>query len=80
MLPFGLLDSIGVMTPLMVTFVAYTFFAIEALGDEIEEPFGMMTNDLALDAIVASIDASLRELLGDTPPPAPRPDADFVLN
>jgi len=39
-----------------------------------------MTNDLALDAIVASIDASLRELLGDTPPPAPRPDADFVLN
>ena len=40
MLPFGLLDAIGFMTPLMVAFVAYTFFAIEALSDEIEDPFG----------------------------------------
>ncbi|HRM68892.1 MAG TPA: bestrophin family ion channel [Thauera phenylacetica] len=80
LLPFGLVDTTGWMTPLVVGFVSYTFFALEALSDEIEEPFGMMTNDLALDAIVASIDASLRELLGDTPPPAPRPDADFVLN
>ena len=80
LLPFGLVDTTGWMTPLVVGFVSYTFFALEALSDEIEEPFGTMTNDLALDAIVASIDASLRELLGDTPPPAPRPDADFVLN
>ena len=36
MLPFERLDQSRVMTPLMVTFFAYTFFAIEALGDEIE--------------------------------------------
>lgn len=79
LLPFGLVDSIGVMTPLVVAFVSYTFFALEALSDEIEEPFGTMPNDLALNAIVAGIDASLREMLGETPPPAPQPDADFVL-
>ena len=79
LLPFGLVDSIGLMMPLVVVFVAYTFFALEALSDEIEEPFGTMPNDLALDAIVAGIDASLRELLGETPPPAPQPDENFVL-
>lgn len=79
LLPFGLVDSIGWMTPLVVAFVSYTFFALEALSDEIEEPFGIMANDLALDAIVAGVEASLREMLGETPLPAPRPDAEFIL-
>lgn len=79
LLPFGLVDSIGLMTPLVVSFVSYTFFALEALSDEIEEPFGMAPNDLALDTMVAGIDASLREMLGEIPPPAPQPDANFIL-
>ena len=80
LLPFGLVDDIGLMTPLVVTFVSYTFFALEALSDEIEEPFGVAANDLALNAMVAGIDASLREMLGETPPPPPQPDANFVLD
>ncbi len=36
--------------------------------------------DLALNAIVAGIDASLRELLGEVPPPAPLPDRNFILD
>jgi putative membrane protein len=80
LLPFGLVDSIGWMTPLVVTFVSYTFFALEALSDEIENPFGLDANDLALDAMVCGIDASLREMLGEVPPPAPLPDANFVLS
>ena len=79
LLPFGLVDTIGLMTPLVVSFVSYTFFALEALSDEIENPFGMEANDLALDAMVSGIDASLREMLGEVPPPAPLPDANFVL-
>ena len=73
MLPFGLVDSIGWMMPLVVGFVSYTFFALEALSDEIEEPFGMMPNDLALDAIVSGIEASLREMLGEVPAAARGP-------
>jgi putative membrane protein len=80
LLPFGLVDSIGLMTPLVVTFVSYTFFALEALSDEIENPFGREPNDLALDAMVSGVNASLREMLGELPPPAPLPDANFVLN
>jgi putative membrane protein len=79
LLPFGLVDSIGWMTPLVVGFVSYTFFALESLSDEIEEPFGTQPNDLALDALVVGIESSLRELLGDTLPPLPQPDDDCLL-
>lgn len=79
LLPFGLVDGIGAMTPVAVAFIAYTFFALEALGAEIEEPFGTDANDLALDALAHGIEHTLREMLGDTDlPPAPAP-RDFVL-
>ncbi len=41
LLPFGLVDAIGPMTPVIVAFIAYTFLALEALGAQIEEPFGI---------------------------------------
>jgi ion channel-forming bestrophin family protein len=74
LLPFGLVDSIGAMTPVIVTFVAYTFFALEALSSEIEGPFGTEPNDLPLDALAEGIQATLLELLGERDlPPAPKP-------
>lgn len=80
LLPFGLVDAIGLMTPVMVAFISYTFFALEALSDEIEEPFGTMPNDLALEAISINIESTLRELSGDGPWPSPvKPDRDFIL-
>lgn len=65
LLPFGLVDSIGFMTPFVVAIVAYTFFGLDALGDEIEEPFGVSANDLPLDAICRAIEINLRESLGE---------------
>jgi putative membrane protein len=65
LLPFGLVDVIGFMTPFVVGIVAYTFFGLDALGDEIEEPFGTLPNDLALDAICHSVEINLRDSLGE---------------
>jgi len=65
LLPFGLVDSIGFMTPFVVAIVAYTFFGLDALGDEIEEPFGLESNDLPLDAICRTIEIELRQSLHD---------------
>lgn len=65
LLPFGLVDTIGFMTPFVVGIVAYTFFGLDALGDEIEEPFGDSPNDLALDAICRTIEINLREAVGE---------------
>ena len=78
LLPFGLVDSIGFMTPLAVCFVSYTFFALEALSDEIENPFGLEPNDLALDTMVDGIEASVRELLGDPPLPLRVPERTYL--
>ena len=79
LLPFGLVDSIGIMTPVMVGFMAYTFFALEAIGEEIEEPFGTMPNDLPVDALAANIEINLRELSGETDLPAPPAAVNYIL-
>jgi ion channel-forming bestrophin family protein len=78
LLPFALVDTIGAMTPVITAFVAYTFFALEALGAEIEEPFGTAPNDLALDAISRMIESTLREMLGETLPPPQDTVVDFI--
>lgn len=66
LLPFGLVDTIGFMTPFVVAIVAYTFFGLDALGDEIEEPFGLEANDLPLDTLCRAIEVNLLESLGQT--------------
>jgi len=74
LLPFGLVDTTGFMTPFVVAIVAYTFFGLDALGDEIEEPFGLEANDLPLDTLCRAIEIQLRESLGETGlPPALEP-------
>ena len=79
LLPFGLISSIGILTPLMVTFVAYTFLALDALNEELEDPFDAMPNDLPLLALSTGIEITLRELLGEDALPAATPAEDFVL-
>lgn len=79
LLPFGLVSSIGLLTPLMVAFVAYTFLALDALNEELEDPFGAMPNDLALDALAGGIEITLRELLGEADLPAAAQPSDYVL-
>lgn len=80
LLPFGLVDSIGFMTPFVVGIVAYTFFGLDALGDEIEEPFGIEANDLPLDALCRTIEINMRESLGETDLPEPLLPVDYCLS
>jgi len=70
LLPFALVGEIGIMTPVMSVLVAYTFIAIEVLAQEIEEPFGVLANDLALENMSFNVEDSLRELAGEALPPA----------
>jgi putative membrane protein len=80
LLPFGLVDAIGDLTPLVTLLVAYTFFGLDALGDEIEEPFGMSDHDLPLEAICRTIEIDLRTALGDTDLPPPLLPVDYRLS
>ncbi|WP_121357436.1 bestrophin family protein [Flavisolibacter nicotianae] len=62
LLPFGLVDSIGWMTPVIVVFIGYTFMALDAVVGEIEEPFGNQPNDLALNTMSHMIETTLLEM------------------
>jgi putative membrane protein len=74
LLPFGLVDVAGVMTPVVVAIVAYTFFGLDALGDEIERPFGTRPHHLPLDALCRTIEISLLETSRESDlPPAMEP-------
>jgi ion channel-forming bestrophin family protein len=70
-LPFALAGSLGWWTLLPVLLVAYTFFGLDALGHQLEDPFGLEPNALPLDAMRRMIERELLALLGerDLPPP-----------
>jgi putative membrane protein len=80
LLPFGLVDAIGDLTPVVTAVVAYTFFGLDALGDEIEEPFGFSDHDLPLDAICRTIEIDLRAALGERELPPPLQPVDYRLS
>jgi ion channel-forming bestrophin family protein len=70
LLPFALAGTLGWWTPLLVVIVCYTFFGLDALGDELADPFGHEMNDLSLDALVRTIEREMLSALGrhDLPP------------
>lgn len=78
-LPFGLVDTTGFMTPFVVGLVSYTFFGLDAIGDEIEEPFGCLPNDLPLEAICRRVEIDLLEALGETDLPEPLQPVNYLL-
>jgi len=79
-LPFGLFDTVGTMTPLVVLLVGYAFYGLDAIGDAIEQPFGLEDHDLPLLQLSTMIEVNVRELLGDSDlPELVTPDANHVL-
>lgn len=79
LLPFGLVDSTELFTPLLCVFMAYTLIALEAVANEVSEPFGLAPNALALDAMARTIERSVCELGGRELPPPMAPDAAYRL-
>jgi putative membrane protein len=63
-LPFGFVLALGYLTIPVVVFVFYVLASLEIIAEEIEDPFGMDTNDLPLDRLATMIGANARETLG----------------
>ncbi|MET3352779.1 UNVERIFIED_ORG: putative membrane chloride channel (bestrophin family) [Xanthobacter viscosus] len=79
LLPFGFADVLGWGTPLAAALVAYTFFGLDALGGELEEPFGTLPNDLPIAALATAIEIILREGMGERDLPVALEPVDFML-
>lgn len=70
LLPLALMDTAGWMTPLFVGVVAYVFFGLAEVTEELAHPFGETVNGLPLDAMCRTIEISIAPHLGeDTPAP-----------
>lgn len=78
-LPFCLVDSIGWTTPFAVCFLAYTFFGLDALGDQISDPFDTQQNDLPLDAMSRNLEINIKEITGEALPSPIKPIKDVLL-
>ena len=63
-LPLALVQTYGWGTTVVVALVAYTFFGIEEIGVEIEDPFGNDANDLPLERYCQRLEV---EFLGVRP-------------
>ena len=59
LLPFCLVGLMGWITPVVVGVIAYTFFGLDALGDQIEDPFDVMPNDLPLERYCEVVERDL---------------------
>ena len=79
LVPFGFADVLGWTTPIAAAIFAYTFFGLDALGDELEEPFGTLPNDLPIHALAVTIDRALRGSLGEMDIPQPPVPSGHVL-
>ncbi len=78
-LPFGLVRDLDWSTPVVVAMIAYAFYGLDSIGDEVEEPFGTDANDLPLSALSRMIEVNLRVRLGDTDLPPLHKPVDGVL-
>ena len=70
LVPLALLEPAGWLTPLFAAIIAYVFFGLAEVTEDLAHPFGTTPNALALDAICRSAEISLAPHLSE---PAPEP-------
>ncbi|NCE83621.1 bestrophin family protein [Pseudomonas sp. Q1] len=80
LLPFAMAEPLGWLTPVFTAIVSYTFFGLDEIGDDLEDPFGFDENDLPCNALLRTLEREVLAALGETDlPPALQP-IDYVLN
>jgi ion channel-forming bestrophin family protein len=62
LLPFQIVEDLKWLTAPSMMLISFTLFGIEAIGVEIENPFGTDPNDLPLDTICNTIQSNINDL------------------
>jgi ion channel-forming bestrophin family protein len=76
--PFGMTTTMGWWTPLFTAILAYTFFGLDELARQIQEPFRDEPHCLALSAMCRTVEIDVFHALGREIPPPLQP-VDLVL-
>jgi putative membrane protein len=78
LLPFALVEATGPFTPVLTAIVAYVFFGLQAVTNELESPFCNEENGLPLKAMCRTMEISVCEAL-DLPTPDPVAAQNHIL-
>ncbi|SFR83206.1 bestrophin family protein [Sphingomonas jatrophae] len=70
LLPIGLVETLGIATPIGSTIAGLMFLAALAIGDDLVDPFADTVHDVPLTAMCRTIEIDLLQSIGD---PAPEP-------
>jgi putative membrane protein len=79
LLPIGLVESLGIATPLGSTIAGLMFLIVLAIGDDLVDPFANTVHDLPLSAMCRTIEIDLLQAIGDEAPQPMVPDKAGVL-
>ena len=79
LLPFALAPELQWGTPIIVAFISYTFFGLDAIGDDLAEPFSNADNGLPINALVRALQREVMDFLGLAPLPDELQPVDYVL-
>jgi len=63
-LPIGFVFTLGYMMIPVVVFIFYVLASLEVIAEEIEDPFGVDTNDLPMQRLTETIGKNVQEILG----------------
>ncbi|MBS0253261.1 MAG: bestrophin, partial [Proteobacteria bacterium] len=80
LLPFALAPQLGWGTPVIVAFISYTFFGLDAIGDDLAEPFAPADNSLPVKALVRVVEREILSSLGVSPLPDELQPVGYVLS
>lgn len=79
LLPFSMVEGLGLLTPVLSTLVSFIFLSLESIGKEIETPFENTVHDTPMSALSRTIEINLRQQVGDEQlPPEVGPVEGFV--
>lgn len=78
LLPFGLVEGLGLLTPIASMSLSFIFIIIDRIGREIETPFENSVHDTPMTSLSRTIEINLRQLLGERHPNELHPVSGFL--
>lgn len=73
LLPIGLVETLGIATPLGSTIAGLMFLAALQIGDDLVDPFANTVHDMPLTAMCRTIEIDLLQAIGEEPQPPLQP-------
>ncbi|MDF2493680.1 bestrophin family ion channel [Sphingomonas sp.] len=78
LLPIGLVETLGIATPVGSTVAGLMFLAALQIGDDLVDPFANTIHDVPLTAMCRTIEIDLLQSIGDEAPPPLQPVDDVL--